>query len=126
MLRELDGIRCLIVEDEPELKGLMAEFLTLKGMDVKTVGDGREALELLKVGEHFDVIILDLTMPGLDGISFLKEKEALGNRDPVIVATGRVDSQDLFEGEKGLEVQAILKKPFNFSSLLKAVESAIS
>ncbi len=125
VLRELEGIKCLIVEDEPELKGLMADFLGLKGMDVKTVGDGSKALELLKGGEHFDVIILDLTMPGLDGISFLKEKKALGNKDPVIVATGRVDSNDFLESEKGLQVKAILKKPFNFSSLLKAVDSAI-
>ncbi|MCX6549772.1 MAG: response regulator, partial [Acidobacteria bacterium] len=71
MERERNGTttgRALVVEDEPRIRELVAFHLRLEGLECTETGDGEEALRLARA-EHFDLIILDLMLPGVDGVT---------------------------------------------------------
>ena len=60
--------QALVVEDDPDIVELIDHYLRAEGFEVEALGDGRQALERLRAGGH-DVVILDLQLPGLDGLS---------------------------------------------------------
>ncbi len=64
--------RVLVVEDEADLRDLLAQWLEVKGYEVLEAGDGEDAIQLLEAGAEPDVILLDLTMPRMDGWTFLQ------------------------------------------------------
>jgi CheY-like chemotaxis protein len=64
--------RVMVVEDEADLRDLLAQWLEVKGYEVLEAGDGQEAIQLLEAGAEPDVILLDLTMPRMDGWTFLQ------------------------------------------------------
>jgi CheY-like chemotaxis protein len=64
--------RVLVVEDEADLRDLLAQWLEVKGYEVLEAGDGQDAITLLEAGAEPDVILLDLTMPRMDGWTFLQ------------------------------------------------------
>jgi CheY-like chemotaxis protein len=108
----------LIVEDDADLREMMAQLLTLEGFQAETAANGRDALEYLRRGDPPDVILLDLMMPVMDGWEFRRrqrEDPALA-KVPVVVlsaldATRAVD----------LDEAAFLKKPLDFDRLLQLV-----
>lgn len=79
--------RVLVAEDEEHLGLLVAQFLRGRGLDVVLVRDGLEAADRL-AGEPFDVALVDVQMPGLDGLGVLARARALPRAPEVIVATG--------------------------------------
>jgi CheY-like chemotaxis protein len=100
--------RVLVVEDEHELRELIARWLETRGYQVVEAADGRDAVELLEAGFEPDVILLDLTMPRMDGRAFLewlRAKPAHENR-PVIVASAYL------EDEPPLGADRTFAKPF--------------
>jgi CheY-like chemotaxis protein len=85
--------RVLVVEDEHELRELIAHWLDTRGYQVVEAADGRDAVDLLQAGLEPDVILLDLTMPRMDGRAFLewmREQPKHAHRR-VIVASGYLD-----------------------------------
>src|SRR5689334_698001 len=64
--------RVLVVADEADLRDLLAQWLVVKGYEVLEAGDGQDAIQLLEAGAEPDVILLDLTMPRMDGWTFLQ------------------------------------------------------
>ncbi|MGC3999415.1 MAG: response regulator [Anaeromyxobacter sp.] len=100
--------RVLVVEDEAELRDLVARWLESKGYEAVEAEDGQAAVELLVAGLQPDVILLDLTMPRMDGWTFLSWlREQPDHRDrPVIVASAYVRDAPLVGAERALE------KPF--------------
>ncbi len=79
-------VKVLVIDDEPEARLLLDIHLRHRGYDVLLAGDGWKGLQLYQQ-EHPDVIVLDLNMPELDGVSVLKEIRAVDVKQPVIVMT---------------------------------------
>ena len=108
-------MRVLVVEDEPNLRLNIAQALAGAGYAVDSAADGQEALHLGSV-EPYDVLVLDLGLPVLDGLSVLRRWRAAGIATPVLVLTAR----DLWhEKVAGIDAGAddYLTKPFDFTEL---------
>ncbi len=119
--------RILIVEDDPGVREVLEHTLSRDGMDVESLEDGEAALERLQGAERFDLVILDLTLPGLDGVSVCRELRAGegANREaPVIMLTVRDDETSVVVG---LEVGAddYITKPFRSRELVSRVRAHI-
>jgi len=116
------GLRVLLVDDEVELVTALAERLEMRGYAVDALTSGSEALELIAKREY-DVAVVDLKMPGVDGIAVLagikKERPAL----PVILLTGRGPGDD---DQANLEhaAAAYLVKPVQLDVLMDAMAAA--
>lgn len=108
----------LIVEDDADLREMMAQLLTLEGFKASTVANGREALEYLSQGDKPDVILLDLMMPVMDGWEFRRQQQARADvsKVPVIVLSA-------LDQTRAADVNAVafLKKPLDFDRLLELV-----
>jgi DNA-binding response OmpR family regulator len=108
-------MRILIVEDDSKMAELLRRGLTGHGHVVEVVSDGISGLEKSEANPY-DSILLDIMLPGLDGISVLRRLRAAGVRTPVLLLTGRDSPQDIV---RGLDVGAddYLTKPFSFEVL---------
>jgi CheY-like chemotaxis protein len=110
----------LIVEDDADLREMMAQLLTLEGYHTETVANGREALKYLNEAPRPDVILLDLMMPIMDGWEFRKRQQNDPNLAdvPVIVLTALDQAQARASDLNGVD---FLKKPLDFDRLLELV-----
>jgi two-component system, OmpR family, phosphate regulon response regulator OmpR len=102
--------RLLVVDDDPELRSLLQRFLSEHGFSVRAVESGK-AMDVALQREPADVLVLDLMMPGEDGLAILRRLRATGEQVPVIMLTARGDPVDRV---LGLEMGAddYLGKPF--------------
>ncbi|MDD2270509.1 MAG: response regulator transcription factor [Candidatus Dojkabacteria bacterium] len=116
-------MKVLIVEDEPVLRKLEKNFLEKKGFVVDGVTDGKEALSMLKLNEY-DCVLLDLNIPGKDGISVSKEIRRMGKDVPIIMVTARSQIYDKLEGfDSGAD--DYITKPFDMKELVARVNAVI-
>jgi two-component system phosphate regulon response regulator OmpR len=115
--------RILIADDEAELRALLERYLSEQGYAVRAVNGG-EALNKLLVRERFDVLVLDVMMPGEDGLSICRRLRAQGETIPIIMLTARGDPVDRIVG---LEMGAddYLPKPFNPRELLARIQALV-
>ena len=115
--------KILIVDDDPRLRDLLRRYLGENGVNV-LVSENGEAMKRLWVREHFDVLILDLMMPGEDGLAILKRLRAEKDMTPVIMLTARGEDVDRI---LGLELGAddYLGKPFNPRELLARIHAVL-
>ena len=115
--------RVLVVDDEPELRALLQRYLSDHGFTVRTVAHAL-SLEALLQRERFDVLVLDVTMPGEDGLSVCRRLRAMGDTIPILMLTARGDPVDRIVG---LEMGAddYLPKPFNPRELLARIQAMI-
>lgn len=108
----------LVVEDDADLREMMAQLLSLEGFQTASVSNGREALEYLQSTDPPDVILLDLMMPVMDGWEFRRRQRS--NPDlaevPVIVLSALDASR-----AADVDAEAFLKKPLDFDRLLELV-----
>ena len=115
--------RALVVEDDPDIVELIDHYLKAEGFRVEAVADGRQALESLRSGTY-DVVILDLQLPGMDGLSVCAElrRDKRTHALPVIMLTARGDEADRVVG---LEVGAddYVVKPFSPKELVARVRA---
>ena len=79
--------KILVIDDEQGIRDLLGTILRRKGYDVVLAESGRKGLELFR-REHPDVIVLDLKMPGMDGLTVLQQVRSLNPKQPVIILTG--------------------------------------
>lgn len=115
--------KILIVDDDPRLRDLLRRYLGENGFNV-LVSENGEAMKRLWEREHFDVLILDLMMPGEDGLAILKRLRAEKDMTPVIMLTARGEDVDRI---LGLELGAddYLGKPFNPRELLARIHALL-
>ncbi len=111
--------RILIAEDEERLAAFLEKGLRANGFTATVVRDGPTALAIAR-DEDFDLLVLDLGLPGLDGMTVLRTIRAQGQRLPVLILSARDDVQDKVAGlEHGAD--DYLTKPFRFEELLARV-----
>ncbi|GAB3560454.1 response regulator transcription factor [Spelaeicoccus albus] len=111
--------RILIAEDEDRIASFIHKGLTTNGFRSETVADGHSAVEFARTGD-FDLIILDIGLPGLDGFSALRRIRADRNDIPVIILTARDAVEDTVAGLSG-GADDYMRKPFAFDELLARV-----
>jgi DNA-binding response OmpR family regulator len=115
--------RILLVDDDPGLRDLLARYLAREGFEVKPAADGAQARRALDQG-HFDLIVLDLMLPGDDGLTLLKRWRAEGVPTPVIMLTAKGDEVDRIVGLE-LGADDYLPKPCNPRELLARVRAVL-
>jgi len=110
--------RILIVEDETHLAQGLLFNLQAEGLEAEVAGDGENALDrLLKNGEAFDAVVLDVMLPGMDGFDVARALRAAENYTPVLMLTARGRPEDVLEGFAA-GADDYLSKPFELSILL--------
>jgi CheY-like chemotaxis protein len=108
----------LIVEDDADLREMMAQLLSLEGFQTASVANGREALEYLRSTGVPDVILLDLMMPVMDGWEFRRKQRA----DPTLAGVPVIVLSALDQARAvDVHAAAFLKKPLDFDQLLQLV-----
>ena len=114
-------MRVLLVEDEPKLARFVQKGLTEESFSVDVAADGEEALERAR-RTTYDLVILDLMLPRMDGFAVCRELRALGSETPILMLSARGLVEDRV---KGLELGAddYLTKPFAFSELSARVRA---
>ena len=118
-----DRPRILVVDDESSIRDLLSKTLALAEYDVDTASDGRSALERLRL-YPYDLLIADLKMPGIDGLSVIREAKRLKADLPVIIITGYSTETAAIEAVN-LGVSGYLTKPFRVPQVLAAAAKAI-
>jgi len=121
--RAADRPRVLVVDDEASIRELLSKTLALAEYEVDTAPDGRAAIERLRLG-HYDLLIADLKMPGLDGLSLIREAKRLKADLPVIIITGFSTESSAIEAVN-LGVAGYLTKPFRVPQVLAAAARAL-
>ena len=122
-VRVSDRPRVLVVDDEASIRELLSKTLALAEYEVDTAPDGRAAIERLRLG-HYDLLIADLKMPGLDGLSLIREAKRLKADLPVIIITGFSTESSAIEAVN-LGVAGYLTKPFRVPQVLAAAARAL-
>ena len=120
--------RILIVEDEANLaKGIQFNF-EIEGYDVAVAADGAEALKRLTAkvpaAEAFDLVILDVMLPGMDGYAVAETLRAAGNYTPILMLTAKSQPEDVVRGLEG-GADDYLAKPFELPVLLARVKGLL-
>ncbi|HOY29359.1 MAG TPA: response regulator transcription factor [Flavobacteriales bacterium] len=115
-------VRLLLVEDEEALRSTLRLNFDLEGYDVTTVANGPDALERLR-GAHYDVVIMDVMLPGMDGFTVVETIRLEGNATPVLFLTARTSGADRIRGLKAGEDH--LGKPFELEELLLRVAKLV-
>ncbi len=108
-------MQLLLVEDDPTMQATLHRALTRRGMEVTAVGDGRAALSQWTTLQP-DAVILDLTLPGLDGLQVLQQARSRGLRTPVLILTARGTVGDRVMGLNA-GADDYLPKPFDLDEL---------
>jgi DNA-binding NtrC family response regulator len=114
--------KVLLVDDETEFLATLAKRLEMRGLKVKTAGSGEDALAVVE-SEDFDLIILDLSMPGIDGLETLKRIKARRPDVESIMLSGQGSVRTSIEAMK-LGAEDFLQKPVNISELMEKISGA--
>src|SRR5215510_12291597 len=115
--------RVLVVDDESAIRDLLSKTLALAEYDVDLAPDGRTALDRLRV-IPYDLLITDLKMPGVDGLTVIREARRLKADLPVIIITGFSNEASAIEAVN-LGVSGYLTKPFRVPRVLAAASKAL-
>ncbi|HYQ39874.1 MAG TPA: response regulator transcription factor [Pseudomonas sp.] len=117
-------MRILLVEDNRDILANLADYLTLKGYTVDCAQDGLSGLHLATAG-HYDLIVLDVMLPGLDGYTLCRRlREEARSNIPVIMLTARDQLDDRLQGFKS-GADDYLVKPFALSELAARIEAVL-
>ncbi|MBV9998477.1 MAG: response regulator transcription factor [Verrucomicrobia bacterium] len=116
-------MRVLVVEDEKRVAGFIRKALTDEGLGVSLCGDGHEALERMRV-ESFEAVVLDVMLPGRDGLSVLRVLRERLDATPVLILTARGSVTERVEGLNA-GADDYLPKPFSMDELVARLRALI-
>jgi len=124
-VRTSDRQRVLVVDDEASIRDLLAKTLALAEYEVDTASDGTAALDRLRERRgQYDLMIADLRMPGMDGLSLIREVKHVNPNLPIIIVTGFSTESSAIEAVN-LGVAGYLTKPFRVPQVLAAAAKAL-
>jgi len=112
--------KILIVEDERSVREALASYLGFKGFEVETAGDGETGLRLVSQQGGYDLVITDLSMPGMHGLDFLHRLRKMGENLPVIVMTGYATVENAVQALKE-GAEDFVTKPIHFEELAESI-----
>lgn len=117
-------MKILIVEDDTSISSFIARGLKESGFSTDEIHDGNEALNLIRSNPSYGLIVLDLMLPGCDGLNILAEMRNAGIKTPVIILSAK---RTLDDRVKGIQVGGddYLTKPFSFSELLVRIQALL-
>jgi two-component system, OmpR family, response regulator MprA len=117
-------MQVLVVDDEAAVREALRRALTLEGYSVELAADGADALHRLGDGAATDAVVLDVLMPGLDGLEVCRRMRSAGNRVPVLMLTARDEVSDRVAGlDAGADDYLI--KPFALEELLARLRALL-
>jgi len=117
------AMHILVVDDESALRDQLRQTLGRQQYRVDTAANGEEALDKL-CNDTYDLVLLDIMMPGLDGMAVLREMRRVGLHTPVLMLTARGDTDDRVQGlDQGAD--DYLAKPFSMAELLARIRSLL-
>ena len=116
-------MRILVVDDEESIREVVKLNLELEGYEVVTANDGKKGLQRF-MGEHFDLILLDVMMPEIDGFTLAEQMRLTNNEVPIMMLTAKDSAADRVTGLKR-GADDYLAKPFNLEELLLRVQKLI-
>ncbi len=116
--------RVLLVEDTPDIAVWLATALRQAGLEVSHAADGHAALQALEPGHGLDLVLLDLQLPGVDGLSVLEALRRRGDDVPVLVLTARASVPDRVLGLQ-LGADDYLTKPFDLAELEARIQALL-
>jgi DNA-binding response OmpR family regulator len=119
----MDRQHILTVEDDAAIRRGIVDALSFAGFQVWEAGDGQRGLELA-LRRSFDLVLLDLVMPGRDGLEILREVQRVRPTQPVIILTARGEEDDRVEGLR-LGADDYIVKPFSVRELLARVDAVL-
>jgi CheY-like chemotaxis protein len=117
------GNRILVVEDSPLVRNMYGLAFPRREYELVTASDGREALQ--RLGEStFDVVLLDLRMPGMNGVDVLREVRRRPElaRLPIVLTTIEAEGSELLEAARQLGVTAVVRKPWHPQQLRTLID----
>jgi two-component system response regulator (stage 0 sporulation protein F) len=116
--------RILVVDDEAPVREVLSEYFSTEGYAVESAGSGAEALSAVR-GGRVDLVLLDVRMPGLDGVQVLRKIREFGSGVPVIMVTA---NEDVALAKETLKLGAFdyVAKPFDFDYLDRAVAAGLA
>jgi len=116
------GLRILVVEDEPTILDLVAQLLVEEGHHVTRAANGADGLEAVSAGPAFDLVVLDMWMPVVNGWQFAAALGERGVEVPLLVMTAASEAR-----ARAIDVGAIgfIGKPFDVDQLVQAVRTAV-
>jgi two-component system chemotaxis response regulator CheY len=121
-------MRLLVVEDSPLLRKMFGLAFPNQTNDLQPADNGRSAMELLAGSdEPFDAVLLDLRMPDMDGVEFLRalRRQPVHRLTPVVLTTAEADDSELLAQARLLGVAAVVKKPWSPQALRNVVQQVI-
>ena len=115
--------RVLAVDDEAGIRDLVTDVLTLSGFEVTTASDGLQALDLIRKNK-FDLYLLDVNLPKIDGFTLLEKIRERDTNIPVIMLTARTEKDDVNHGLRA-GADDYVRKPFSVEELVLRVENRL-
>jgi len=115
--------RILVVDDEEALRTVLSTELSSEGYEVNTAADGSEAIELVK-DNNYDLVLLDIKMPNVDGFEVLKYIKGGKPDVKVIMLTGFADLKNAIESKR-LGAEDFVSKPYDLVDLLTTIERVL-
>jgi DNA-binding response OmpR family regulator len=112
--------RILIIEDDPRIASVLRRGLAMRGWAVELAEDGLVGRAAWS-SRDFDLVLLDVMLPGIDGIALCAERRAEGDRTPVMLLTARDDDEDRSKGDRA-GADAYVTKPFAYGELVSTME----
>lgn len=123
MSSQIAGQRILLVEDEPNFGIVLKSYLEINGYDIHLCNNGKSGLDAYKLYD-FDLCILDVMMPQMDGLTLAKEMRLLNKNIPYIFLTAKGQKEDILNGYK-LGADDYLTKPFDTEVLLHKIKAIL-
>ena len=117
------SISILVVEDEEAIRSGLIDVFVFHGYDVDSADNGPEGLEKALTGK-FDLILLDIMLPGMDGYEICNEIRAKDRDQPIIMLTARTSDEEIIEGLK-LGADDYVAKPFSIQQLVLRIEAVL-
>lgn len=119
-----DVARILVVDDDPEIREALEAYFQIEGCNVTSASNGEDALQRLTDDEGYDLVLLDVVLPKLNGFDVLRRSQEAGTSSPVLMMSGQGDQEDILKGF-GLGAQDYIVKPFDVEELVARTKTLL-